>query len=377
MSTLSTAAQNAAVGAVAALVDGGSGAGKCVLTDGGSVIVTFTLSDPSFSSASGGSVEASSLPKTASASGSGDVDGFELRTSADTLILSGTAGESNAEIILNNASVNAGQTCGLGALALDASGLGLVFFDDFSSGSAPDYAIKYFPHVTWGTGDSWGPGEADDMREDAALVQGDTDTTDRGGYSSTIATVSSGELHLRTVDTTTRFAGLNYDHGTSMIRTRRSWLFGVFEVRMRVPAGQGFLAQLWLMPEEYEDGELYEVDICEVPFDHTTEAQLNAHWGSGYGGPDHHQDQSSVSMDPTQWHVYRLTWTASQYIWEIDDVVVKTFTHGSGGREVNSTRPMQLIINLDVGGSWAGATDGTTPFPSAIDVSAIKVFQAA
>jgi beta-glucanase (GH16 family) len=102
---------------------------------------------------------------------------------------------------------------------------------------------------------------------------------------------------------------------------------------------------------------------------------MNAHWGSGYGGPNHHEDMSTISMDPTQWHTYRLTWTATQYIWAVDGAVVKTFTHGSGGREVNSTRPMQLIINLDVGGGWSGATDGSTPFPSSIDVDYIRVYQ--
>jgi beta-glucanase (GH16 family) len=39
------------------------------------------------------------------------------------------------------------------------------------------------------------------------------------------------------------------------------------------------------------------------------------------------------------------------------------------------TQPMYVIANLAVGGSWPGAPDASTPFPSDLDIDWIHVYQ--
>jgi len=39
--------------------------------------------------------------------------------------------------------------------------------------------------------------------------------------------------------------------------------------------------------------------------------------------------------------------------------------------------PMYILANLAVGGTWPGAPDSTTTFPSYLDIQSIKVWQSA
>lgn len=82
--TLPTATRNASVAAVTALVDGGSGAGKCeILTSGDVLLASFTLSDPAFGSPSSGSASGASLPKTTTAVATGTAANPSGVTKAD------------------------------------------------------------------------------------------------------------------------------------------------------------------------------------------------------------------------------------------------------------------------------------------------------
>lgn len=101
--TLSVAARNAAINAIAALIDGGSGAGKIEFrsgeppasiadADSGSLLATLALSDPAFSAASGGSATAGGIASDLSVDTSGTVGYFRVKDSAGTAVLQGTVG---------------------------------------------------------------------------------------------------------------------------------------------------------------------------------------------------------------------------------------------------------------------------------------------
>lgn len=86
--TASTAARNACVDAVVALIDGGSGAGKLKIYDASdNLLVTIPLADPSFPAASNGEATANAIAE-ATASGSGEMAKYTVTDSADTVVLS-------------------------------------------------------------------------------------------------------------------------------------------------------------------------------------------------------------------------------------------------------------------------------------------------
>lgn len=115
MTTLATAARNAACDGVVDLVDGGSGAGKLEIgtTGFGSILATVTLADPAFGAASTGVATGASFPRSdTSADNSGTAAEWRVRDSDNNTIMSGTATLSGGggELILDSLTIVAGQT---------------------------------------------------------------------------------------------------------------------------------------------------------------------------------------------------------------------------------------------------------------------------
>jgi hypothetical protein len=121
--THSQAAKQAATDAVTALVDAGTGAGKIVLkTAADAVVATFELNDPAFgaANASGTATLDVSPAVSAEASAAGIVTKFDVTDSDDNVIFSGTAGESAADMILDNNDINEGQTISISSFTYDS-----------------------------------------------------------------------------------------------------------------------------------------------------------------------------------------------------------------------------------------------------------------
>jgi hypothetical protein len=117
MSTLSTAARNAACDAVVDLVDAGSGAGKVRIRASSTLLAEITLADPAFGAASTGVATGASFPRSdTSADASGTADNYQILDSDNNVIISGTVGEGSGDISLDNTDIAAGQTVTLTSL---------------------------------------------------------------------------------------------------------------------------------------------------------------------------------------------------------------------------------------------------------------------
>jgi len=112
--TYSTAAKNARLDAVTALIDAGVSAGKLKIRDGSNVVLaTLTLADPSAAAASGGVLTFDFDPdiSDSSADATGTAANAIITDSADTTVISGlTVGTSGTDIVLDSVSITAGQT---------------------------------------------------------------------------------------------------------------------------------------------------------------------------------------------------------------------------------------------------------------------------
>jgi hypothetical protein len=111
--TYSTAVKNARLLAVRDQIDAGSGPGVLQIGTAGmaTVLADITLSDPSATAASG-ILTFSGFPKSdSSANATGVAAAARIRDSAGTDVITGlTVGTSGTDIILDNTSINAGQT---------------------------------------------------------------------------------------------------------------------------------------------------------------------------------------------------------------------------------------------------------------------------
>ena len=110
--TYSTAAKNARLDAVIALIDAGT-AGKLKIRDSGNVVLaTLTLADPCGTAAAGVlTFDFDPDISDTSADATGTAANAIITDSADTTVISGlTVGTSGTDIILDSVSITAGQT---------------------------------------------------------------------------------------------------------------------------------------------------------------------------------------------------------------------------------------------------------------------------
>lgn len=116
---LAVATANAMATAISTAVDGGPAAGTLKIytgsqpatgdaTESGTLLATFTLSDPSFGAASGGVITLAGTPKTVAASNTGTAGWFRLYDSTGAKVMDGSVATSGAQINLNTTSITSG-----------------------------------------------------------------------------------------------------------------------------------------------------------------------------------------------------------------------------------------------------------------------------
>ncbi len=311
--------------------------------------------------ASAGGVAGAQLVGGATSAGRGgtsNTGGARTSGGATTTTTGGTNVGGSAS---TGGSVSTGGSAG--ASSAEKAGYTLVFQDEFTTGTVPNKQV-YSYHYTWG--DETNPAG------DAAFLQGDTVTTGRGGNVDDAQTISGGLLKLTATKATARYGGLDFPYRTGMVRLKAAQRYGYFEIRAKLPRGAGLWPAFWLMPEEYDDTAIWEIDVLEAPSSAQSSIYMNLHWGSGFNTAGHQQSLSSFAGDfTTGFHTFGLSWEANAVVWYIDGIERKRQTATASISPV----PMQVICNLAVGGSWPGSPDASTPFPAVYEIDYIRVYR--
>lgn len=181
---------------------------------------------------------------------------------------------------------------------------------------------------------------------------------------------SGGQLHLKAEKRNYTRDGRTYNYTSGIIlgdKGASSLTYGYFEIRTKVPSGNGYWPAFWMLP--ISGSLMPEIDVVELLMKTPTVAYLTYHWSSSnqtdsssWNGPDFSND----------YHTFAVDWEPGSIIWYIDGIVRKTVT----GSNVSNV-PMYPIANLTVGDydSWAGGPDANTPFPSTMDIDYIRIYQ--
>ncbi len=151
------------------------------------------------------------------------------------------------------------------------------------------------------------------------------------------------------------------------------WKQGFFEIRARMPCVRGAWPAIWLLPDNHRgnwaSGEIdiaehigYQPDVIHHAV-HTRERNFRR---------GNHQ-QANTRVDACSgFHNYQLLWTEDEVIIGVDGVPALV----SSAEEFD--RPMSLILNVAVGGSWAGAEGvDESAFPAPMEVEYVRVWQPA
>lgn len=145
--------------------------------------------------------------------------------------------------------------------------------------------------------------------------------------------------------------------------------YGFFEMRAKIPDGQGIWPAFWLLPSTLEP--LPEIDIMEVLGHEPNRLWLHYH-RLDRRGDKQSAGKSVRTKDLSKgWHVYGVDWSPEHIIWYLDGREVFRFTD----RNAIPDEPMYIIINLAVGGEWPGAPDQTTVFPARMEIDYVRAWQ--
>nr|QQZ51972.1 glycoside hydrolase family 16 protein [Phenylobacterium glaciei] len=139
------------------------------------------------------------------------------------------------------------------------------------------------------------------------------------------------------------------------------WLF---RASGQAAARQGLWPAFWLLPSR--GGWPPELDVLEQTGGDVV--LQTAHFAKG-GGPAEVGHKTTVEGATTAFHTYGALWTAQRIIWFIDG---EQTAAAPTPPDMHGT--MYLLLNLAVGGSFAGDPDPTTPWPAHFEIDYVRAY---
>lgn len=247
--------------------------------------------------------------------------------------------------------------------SIDApAGRRLTWSDEFDTGSVPDPAKWSFD--TGGNG--WGNGELETYTsrpENAAIENGNLVITARR-------------------ETFTGADGITRDYTSARLNTAGhfSQVYGRFEARIKLPAGQGMWPAFWMLGQNIGSAGwpgCGEIDIMENLGREPQTVHGTVH-GPGYSGAGGISAPLTIAANfADDFHIFAVEWDAQSVRFFVDDTQYASVTPADlpAGTSWVFDHPFFVILNLAVGGNWPGNPDGTTVFPQQMLVDYVRVYQ--
>ncbi len=240
------------------------------------------------------------------------------------------------------------------------AGYSLVWSDEFSGSGLPD-ATKWSDDTNANTFD---PGNGELEYYTAGRTQNEH--------------LSGGMLYITAVkeDMTGQpnYAGQHYSSARIITRNKASWLYGYFEVRAMLPCGAGAWPAIWTLGTGGSWPSDGEIDIMEQLGKDPNTIYGTVHDTSNqpHNGDGNHTTAANACGS---FHNYELTWTAETIQIAVDGVVYDTYTNAHTGTDQWPFGESQyLLLNLALGGSWAGPVDDGA-LPESMVVDYVRVYQ--
>ena len=176
-------------------------------------------------------------------------------------------------------------------------------------------------------------------------------------YDPANAVVQDGTLRL--VSESRPSNGYAYTSGIVTSLPRAKFTYGYFEIRAKLPSGQGIWPAFWLTNDRS-----LEIDALEMLGNRPGRAFMTLHENGSqvfqklYDGPDFSGG----------FHTFGVDWQPGHVKWYVDGVCRASYTG-----QVPSD-PMWICLNTAVGGAWPGSPTATTPFPQAYSIDYVRVY---
>lgn len=200
---------------------------------------------------------------------------------------------------------------------------------------------------------------------------------------------------------------------SSKLRTmnKGDWQYGRFEIRAKLPFGQGTWPAVWMLPTDYVYGGWAasgEIDIVEAAnlktpsgavdaIENELESRIHGTLHFGEAWPNNVHSGTAYKFSPTMnpaddFHTYAIEWQEGEIRWYVDDIHYATqrkdgwyskyllddeLVVGEGSAPYDQN--FHLILNLAVGGAWASGANNKgideTVFPQKLQIDFVRVYQ--
>jgi beta-glucanase (GH16 family) len=157
--------------------------------------------------------------------------------------------------------------------------------------------------------------------------------------------------------------------------------YGKFECRLKLPSGQGIWPAFWLLGDNFPTAgwpQCGEIDIMEFIGRDPHVNYATAH-GPGYSGDHGIQgkfDFRRLPKSPDGFHTFTLEWLPGRMTWFVDGRKYHEMTPSSiRPKRWVFNHPFFIIVNMAVGGGFAGYPDKTSNYPQRFVVDYVRCYQ--
>ncbi len=180
------------------------------------------------------------------------------------------------------------------------------------------------------------------------------------------------------------FEGMNYTSARIRSIDKGDWQYGRFEIRAKLPEGQGIWPAIWMLPTNEVFGiwpNSGEIDIMELVGHEPETIHGTVHYGfNNENQYDHQFTGDSYTLEEGKFsdgfHVFSIEWERNQIKWFMDGDHFFTVTQSDLSPYIYPFNyEFHMLINLAVGGNWPGNPDDTTEFPQKMIVDYVRVYQ--
>ncbi|MDO5629108.1 MAG: glycoside hydrolase family 16 protein [Mobilicoccus sp.] len=243
----------------------------------------------------------------------------------------------------------------------------LVWKDDFSGPAGAGVDDRYWTEQTGGAG--WGNDELQRYQDGArnAFLDGE------GHLVIEARPAEPGEAG------TCWYGECRYTSARLTTATKVSVSSGRVEARLKLPGGQGVWPAFWMLGDNiHTHGHPYsgEIDIMELVGHEPHQVWSSVH-GPGYtlAGLSKPFTLPNGASFSDAFHTFAVEWTETGLAFSVDGEVYHRVDRSDiGDHEWVFDKGMHILLNVAVGGPWAGEPADDTPFPARMLVDHVAVY---
>jgi beta-glucanase (GH16 family) len=178
--------------------------------------------------------------------------------------------------------------------------------------------------------------------------------------------------------------GGQYTSARLLTKNLKTFRYGRFEARIRIPSGQGMWPAFWLLGEDIDTAKwpaCGELDVMENIGKEPDTIHGSIH-GKGFPGPTVGTTIRLPDSTPfaARFHTFGMIWRPGSIAYYVDDpkkpyAVDTPRALPAGAVWPFDSRRFFLLLNLAIGGGWPGNPDQSSVFPSEMLVDYVKVWE--